>query len=77
MSGYIIPAIGKGSWKVGDLVRFISSANEYTPGYSVGKNRVGVVFGYHSTDRHDWIWVNFTGEEVRVYHDDLEKVNGK
>jgi len=35
------------------------------------------VFAFHSSDRHDWIWVNFTGEEVRVYHEDLEKVNGK
>jgi hypothetical protein len=76
MSGYIIPAIGKGSWKVGDLVRFIPPANENTPGWSEKiKDRVGIVLDYHSNDRHDWIWVNFTGEEVRVYHDDLEKVS--
>ena len=75
MGGYLIPAIGKGSRKIGDLVRFIPSANENTPGYSSKtKNKVGIVFAFHSTDRHDWIWVNFTGEEVSVYHDDLEKI---
>jgi|APSaa5957512535_1039671.scaffolds.fasta_scaffold18620_3 hypothetical protein len=75
MSGYIIPAIGKGSWKIGDLVRFIPPANENTPGWSEKiKDRVGIVLDYHSNDRQDWIWVNFTGEEVYVYHDDLEKV---
>jgi len=68
--------IGKGSWKVGDLVRFTPPANENTPGWSEKtKDRVGIVFDYHSNDRQDWIWVNFTGEEVRVYHDDLEKVS--
>ena len=76
MKSRIIPEIGKGSWKVGDLVRFIPPANENTPGYSSRtKNRVGVVFAFHSPDRQDWVWVNFTGEEVRVYHDDLEKVS--
>ena len=75
MSGYIIPAIGKGSWKIGDLVRFIPPANENTPGWSEKiKDRVGIVLDYHSNDRQDWIWVNFTGEEVYVYHDVLEKV---
>jgi hypothetical protein len=75
MSGYIIPAIGKGSWKIGDLVRFIPPANENTPGWSEKiKDRVGIVLDYHSNDRHDWVWVTFAGEEVRVYHEDLEKI---
>ncbi len=75
MKSRIIPEIGKGSWKVGDLVRFIPPANENTPGYSIGKNKVGIVFAFHSPDRQDWVWVTFAGEEVRVYHEDLEKVS--
>ena len=76
MKSRIIPEIGKGSWKIGDLVRFIPSADENTPGWSSSaKCKVGVVFAFHSPDRQDWVWVTFAGEEVRVYHDDLEKVS--
>lgn len=67
--------IGYGNRRIGDLVRFIPSANEYTPGWSSSTRcKVGIVFAFHSPDRHDWVWVTFAGEEVRVYHEDLEKV---
>jgi hypothetical protein len=67
--------IGYGNRRIGDLVRFIPSANEYTPGYSEGfKNKVGIVFDFYSPERKDWCCVLFAGEEVRVYHEDLEKI---
>ena len=64
--------IGKGRWKMGDLVRFTPSAWKCARGYSNRtKNKVGIVFAFAF---QDWVWVNFTGEEVRVHHDDLEEV---
>lgn len=66
--------------EVGNLVRWVTTANSSTPGWrEENKDMVGVVFERVRTGNirlyEDWFWVLFGEQKARVYRKDLEVIN--
>ena len=66
--------------QVGNLVKWISAADENTPGWrEENKNVVGLVYERVRDGNirlyEDWFWVLFGEQKMRVFRKDLEVIN--
>ena len=60
--------------RVGDLVRFISAADENTPAWRANR-KSGLVMESCGVAGYQWYVVRFGGICERVFHKDLELIN--
>ena len=72
--------LGVLAMKVGNLVKWLPSANENSPGWrEENKDMVGLVYERVRNGNirlyEDWFWVLFGEKKAKVFRKDLEVIN--